>query len=80
MIGLNRLLNFKAEKELSLASHLPHDILVMDNFKKMKVSLAVKLLSRATGKAIRFLVEYHGRPKKNLATAFFVNMLVNGSI
>ena len=65
------LLDFKREKELDLAPHLPDDILNLTQFKKMDVGLAVKLLSRDTAAAIRTLVAKHGRSKRYLATAAF---------
>ena len=56
---------------MRIASHLDEDVLEPGQFRKMNVGLAMKLVSRATGAAIRVLVDKYGRPKSYLTTAIF---------
>ena len=72
---IRSLILFDSVRSLKIAPHLNTSFLNLGNYQKMKVSFASKLLSQATGHALRLLVKEYKYPKEILTTAHFCEMV-----
>ncbi|KAM7306127.1 uncharacterized protein ISCGN_016023 [Ixodes scapularis] len=67
-----RLIEFQEQQTFKLAPNLQKELLEPNQFEKMKVSNALRILSRSTSSALRFMVENYGWEKDVLTTAWFI--------
>ena len=72
-----KLVEFEKKMRLKNASHLSKKDIELTNFSKMKVSLALHVLSKKTGSVIRWYVDNYPKefPKTYLTTAYFCDQV-----
>ena len=70
---IEKLVEFQAERQLLIAPHLSQKDIDLGNYAKMKVNLAVHVLSRETATALEFCVKHYPDhfPQEALTTAWF---------
>lgn len=66
---------FDEKRQLKVAPHIKPKDVVIQNYSKMKVAPAKRLLSKRTAVALEFMVEHHGWPEEALATANFCHFI-----